>query len=135
MDPITLILQAIAANIAADTITESAKKTYYKLRGLILNKFSQNSNKETAQFAEKMLSKYETDPKVYKEPFRKELETVDAGDDTNILETALMLLKELGISQEETKMIQKIINKSKVDNQTFIQQANKVKIGSDKKSK
>lgn len=102
MDPITLILTALAAGASAgavdeltDGIKENVKTAYGKLRGLVSRRFREAA---TAN-AEGTLADYEEDPESYEKGLSKKLAAAGADRDADILAAAqalLDLLDELG---------------------------------------
>src|SRR5215212_8963244 len=70
MDPITLILAALAAGAASglkDTAGEAIRDTYGALKGLVQRKLGGDAAKEL------VLEEHEKDPEVWKEPLKKAL--------------------------------------------------------------
>lgn len=96
MDPITVILTALAAGASAgaidefkDEAKEKAKAAYVKLRDLVTRRFHQ---KGTAN-GEGTLTDYEKKPKVYQAGLEDKLREADAGGDGELLAAAKALLE------------------------------------------
>jgi hypothetical protein len=94
MDPITLIVTALAAGAAAgalDTVTDGAKAgitaAYAKLRGLLTRRVAGN------QVAEVALAQYEADPKTWEAPLTTTLTTLGAADDAELVTAAKALME------------------------------------------
>ena len=89
MDPITLILSALAAGATAaakDTATEAVKDAYHGLKALIQRRFSGKPDAETA------LGAYEKKPEVWTEPVKDALTETDADKDEEIIKAAQALM-------------------------------------------
>ena len=89
MDPVSLILTALAAGAAASvqaTTTDAVKDAYNGLKTLLRRKFAGKPK------AEVVLAEHEDDPETYEKPLRKVLvqEHIDA--DTEIVEEAQKLM-------------------------------------------
>ena len=85
MEPVTLILAALAAGVAAgigDTATQSIKDGYAALKALIRKRFAGNSK------AEETLADHEADPETYEKPLAKQLKETGADQDREILAAA-----------------------------------------------
>jgi hypothetical protein len=89
MDPLTLLLTALTAGLAAsvkDTASEAVKDAYTGLKTLIQRKFE---GKPKAQAA---LVAYEEDPETYEKPLKKALIEEHLDQDQDLLETASKLM-------------------------------------------
>lgn len=89
MDPITLILSALAAGATAaakDTAGEVVKDAYQALKALVQRHFSGKSEAEMA------LANYEQKPEVWKEPVKDALTQTGAGKDDAIIKAAQALM-------------------------------------------
>jgi|SRR5579862_6590825 len=102
MDPITLIVTALAAGASAgvidglkDDVKESVRATYEKLQHLTKRCFRGDTS------AEVILYKYRADPKTYEAPLVEKLAGVGAGDDADLVASARALM-EL-VDQEDAK--------------------------------
>jgi disulfide oxidoreductase YuzD len=96
MDPITLILTALAAGAAAsikDTTSEAVKDTYNGLKALVKNKFTNKPKAETA------LVEYEDDPETYEKPLKKALVQEQVDQDIEIIEAAKKLMAQVNPQQ------------------------------------
>ncbi len=90
MDPVTLIVTALAAGAAAalkDTASQAVKDAYAGLRALVQQRLAGKPAAETA------LAQYEAKPKVWEEPLKDGLAEAGAGEDAALLESAQRLLK------------------------------------------
>jgi hypothetical protein len=94
MDPITLIVTALAAGASAGAIDaakgdakESAKTAYGKLHDLVKRRFTGNASAELA------LSEYQGDPETWEAPLAKKLAAADAGDDADLVAAAQALME------------------------------------------
>jgi hypothetical protein len=99
MDPITLILTALAAGASAgaidelkDEVKENVKAAYGKLRGLISRRFREARTPN----AEGTLADYEEDPETYEKGLSKKLTAAGAEEDADILAAAQALLDLVG---------------------------------------
>jgi hypothetical protein len=91
MEPITLILTAIAAGASAaalDEVKDEVKVTYGKLRGLVSKRFREAGIPN----AEAILAEYEADPGSYTGPLAKKLDAACAGTDNDLVAAANALL-------------------------------------------
>lgn len=89
MDPVTLILTALATGAAAsvkDTAGEAVKDGYNGLKALIRNKLVGKPK------AEQALVDYEDDPETYEKPLKKALTEVHVDQEKDILEAAQRLM-------------------------------------------
>jgi hypothetical protein len=94
MDPITIIVTALAAGASSgaisalqDDVKAAAAAAYSKLRGLLTKRVAGN------QAAELTLAKYESSPKTWEAPLAEQLKEVGAGDDADIVAAAQALMK------------------------------------------
>jgi hypothetical protein len=94
MDPITLIVAALAAGASAgaidalkDDVKESARAAYGRLRDLVRRRFRGNTS------AEVILAEHEADPRIYEAPLAKKLAEAGAGDDTELVAVAKALME------------------------------------------
>ncbi len=93
MEPITLILAALAAGASTgvidalkDNAKDAAKAAYAKLRGLVGKKVAGNAVAETA------LAQYDANPKVWEAPLSDELTKVGVADDKELIAAAQALM-------------------------------------------
>lgn len=86
MDPVTLILSALAAG-AAKAAGDAAPDAYKALKELIKRKFASKPQ------AEMILEEHEKDPETYEAPLKKKLVEADADKDEEIIKKAQELLK------------------------------------------
>jgi hypothetical protein len=93
MDPITLIVEALAAGATAGTIDalkdnakEAAKAAYGKLHDLVKRRFRENAG------AELILAEHQADPGTYAAPLAKKLTEAGAADDAGLVAAAQALL-------------------------------------------
>jgi hypothetical protein len=94
MEPITLILTALAAGASAgaldelkDDVKEKVKVAYGKLRQLVSRRFSEAGTPN----AEAILVEFEADQDGYKGPLTKKLEAADADKDDALVAAAKAL--------------------------------------------
>jgi hypothetical protein len=94
MDPITLIVAALAAGASAgalsalqDDVKDAVTSAYSKLRGLLKKRVEGN------QAAEVALVKYEANPKTWEAPLADELKELGVGDDAEIVAAAQALME------------------------------------------
>jgi hypothetical protein len=94
MEPISLIVTALAAGASsgaieglADTVKENAKAAFAKLLELTRRRVEGNGN------AEVVLSEHQNDPAAYATPLAKKLAEAGAADDTELLASAMALMK------------------------------------------
>lgn len=100
MDPVTLIVAALAAGAAAgmgDTASQPIKDAYAGLKALIKRRFAGNAK------AEETLADHEADPETYEKPLAKQLEAAGAPDDPEIVRAAEELLKKADQAGIKTK--------------------------------
>lgn len=92
MEPITLILTAIAAGASAgalDEVKDEAKAAYGKLRELVSKRFREAGTPN----ADAILAEYEADPESYRGPLATKLDAADAGTDDDLVAAAKALLE------------------------------------------
>ncbi|RKT79219.1 hypothetical protein DFJ68_2683 [Terracoccus luteus] len=85
MDPVTLILAALAAGVAAgvgETATQAVKDGYASLKGLLQRKFDDNPR------AKQTLADHEEDTETYEKPLAKQLRETGADQDPDIVAAA-----------------------------------------------
>jgi hypothetical protein len=89
MDPITLIIAALAAGASTgaidslkDDAKEAAKTAYGKLRALVQRRFSGNARAENA------LADHQDEPETYEKPLAKQLTDSGAAKDEELLKAA-----------------------------------------------
>ena len=90
MEPITLVLSALAAGATAafqETATRAVKDAYEGLKALIQRRFAGNPDAETD------LRRYEKDPGTHEKPLQKSLVEAGADKDEDIVRQAQELLK------------------------------------------
>ena len=94
MDPITLIVAALAAGASAgaldalkDDVKESVKAAYSRLRDLVRGRLRGNAS------AEVILAEHEADPKTYEAPLAKKLAEASAGDDVALVAAAKAVME------------------------------------------
>jgi RIP homotypic interaction motif len=99
MDPITLIVSALAAGASAGTVDElqdevkdRIKAAYGKLRDLLGRRFREAGTPN----AEGTLADYEDDPETYQKGLSKKLTAAGADTDAGILSAAQALLDLVG---------------------------------------
>jgi hypothetical protein len=95
MDPITVILTALAAGVTAgaldglkDDVKDKAKAAYGKLRDLLSKRFREA---ETPR-AEAILAEFDADPESYKDPLARKLDAAGAAKDAALLAAAQAFL-------------------------------------------
>jgi len=89
MDPITLIVSALAAGAAAgitDSLSSAAKDAYIKLMGLVKKRFAGRPD------AALVLAKHEKAPQVWEAPLAAELGDAGADRDSNLVAAAQALM-------------------------------------------
>jgi hypothetical protein len=94
MDPITLIVAALAAGASAgaidalkDNAKEAAKAAYGRLHDLVRHRFRGNAS------AEVILAEHQADPETYAAPLAKKLTEAGAGQDGDLVATAKTLME------------------------------------------
>jgi hypothetical protein len=105
MDPVTLILAALAAGAASgakDIASDAIRDTYGALKRLVQRKFQGDEAQEL------VLDKHEEDPEVWKEPLKKALTDTGADQDEAILERAKALLEQIPPDSETAKFINNV---------------------------
>jgi RIP homotypic interaction motif len=86
MDPITLIVTALSAGVAA-ALQDDAKAAYVKLRDMLKKRFSGRKVGELA------LAEHEAEPAMWEPQLRAELTATGAADDADLVATAQALMK------------------------------------------
>jgi hypothetical protein len=89
MDPITMIISALAAgaaSAASDTAAQAVRDAYGGLKELLHRKFGPSDAGNTA------LAEHEKSPETWKAPLEQQLRAADAGSDEAIIEAAKRLL-------------------------------------------
>jgi hypothetical protein len=93
MDPITLIIAALAAGASAGTVDalkdnarEAATAAYGKLQDLVKRRFRGNPS------ADVILAEHQADPETYAAPLAKKLTEAGAGDDRDLVAAAAALM-------------------------------------------
>jgi hypothetical protein len=89
MDPITLIVTALAAGAALgvqDTASEAVKHAYASLKALVIRRFAGRAP------AERVLAKHEDAPQTWQEPLREELVEARADQDADLVAAAQALM-------------------------------------------
>jgi RIP homotypic interaction motif len=94
MDPVTLIVTALAAGASAgalealkDDVKEKAKAAYAKLRGLAKKRVASQPG------AELVLAEHEADPQTWEAPLAKQLTAAGAAGDAELVEAAQALME------------------------------------------
>jgi hypothetical protein len=90
MDPITLIVTALAAGAASamqDDAKSVVKTAFERLRHLVKKRFASPQNGEF------MLEKHAAAPDIWQAPLRQELESSGAASDRELIEAAQALMK------------------------------------------
>ena len=90
MDPVTLILAALAAGAAAglkDSASSAIKDAYNGLKGLTRGRLAGRPAGEL------VLARHEQDPQVWDKPLTKELTEAGAGDDPALVTAAQALMR------------------------------------------
>jgi hypothetical protein len=89
MDPVTLIVTALAAGAASalqDGATQAVKDAYAKLRGLVRERFAGRPKGEL------VLAEHEAAPQTWETPLAAELAAAGAAGDVGLLTAAQVLL-------------------------------------------
>jgi hypothetical protein len=89
MDPVTLIVLALAAGAAAglkDTASSAVTDTYTSLKALAKKRFAGRRDGEL------ILTRYETAPETWEGPLAAELSAAGAGSDRELIATAWKLM-------------------------------------------
>jgi hypothetical protein len=89
MDPVTLIVGALAAGAAkgtGETAATAVKDAYQGLRRLVLTMFAGNAT------AEVVLAEHAADPDTYQAPLAKQVRDSGAGADPAVIEAAQQLM-------------------------------------------
>jgi hypothetical protein len=100
VDPITLIVAALAAGVSAgvgDSASQAVKDAYAGLKALIKKRFAGNAK------AEETLADHETDPETYEKPLAKQLKVAGVQDDPEIVRAAEELLRKADKAGIKTK--------------------------------
>ncbi|HUN37045.1 MAG TPA: RIP homotypic interaction motif-containing protein [Trebonia sp.] len=90
MDPITLIVTALAAGAASamqDDAKAAVKTAFERLRHLVKKRFASPQNGEF------MLEKHAAAPDIWRAPLQQELEQSGAGSDPELVDAAQALMK------------------------------------------
>jgi hypothetical protein len=90
MDPITLIVTALAAGAASamqDDAKSAVKTAFERLRHLVKKRFASPDNGEF------MLEKHASAPDIWQAPLRQELVSSGAASDSELIEAAQRLLE------------------------------------------
>jgi hypothetical protein len=90
MDPITLIVAALAAGATAgigDTASQAIKDAYGGLKALIKRRFAGNAK------AEETLADHEADPEAHAKPMEKQLKESGVAEDPSVIEAAQKLME------------------------------------------
>jgi hypothetical protein len=89
MDPVTLIVTALAAGAASalqDGVSAAVKDAYARLRAAVRNRLAGRPN------AELVLARHETAPQTWQAPLHAELSEAGAGDDASLTAAAQALM-------------------------------------------
>lgn len=89
MDPVTLVVAALAAGSAAglkDTASAAVKDAYNGLKGLVRGRLAGRAGGEL------VLARHEQDPQVWDKPLAAELAAAGAGDDAALVAAAQALM-------------------------------------------
>lgn len=100
MDPVTMILAALAAGVVkavGDVVPLAIKDSYEGLKALIAKRFAGNDK------AEQTLTDHEADPDTYEKPMARQLEETGATADPEILAAARSVLQAARQSGVTTK--------------------------------
>ncbi len=90
MDPVTLIVAALAAGASAgvsDTVSQGVKDAYGGLKALVLRRVKDQPAGEVA------VVEHEKDPEVWSAPLAKSLTTAGVDTDPQVIEAAQRLLR------------------------------------------
>jgi hypothetical protein len=90
MDPITLIVAALAAGAASgmgDAASQAIKDAYAGLKALLKKRFAGNAK------AEETLADHEADPNIYAAPMEKQLKETGVAEDPSVIEAAQKLME------------------------------------------
>jgi hypothetical protein len=127
MDPLTLIVTALAAGASAalkESAGDAVKSAYGKLKDLLVRKLSGRPHGEA------VLEGNEEDPDVWKEPLKKELEQAGADRDDDIVRAAKELADLVAPAASESYTMN-VVNRAPVGHQINIQHADRVGFGDD----
>jgi hypothetical protein len=100
MDPVTLILAAIAAGVASgatETVSQAVQDGYTGLKQLLTARFVGHPK------AAQTLAEHEADPDTYEKPLAKQLQETRADQDGEILAAAEAVLKAADQAGVKTK--------------------------------
>lgn len=100
MDPVTLIIAAIAAGAASgatETVSQAVQDGYTGLKQLLTARFAGNPK------AAQTLAEHEADPDTYEKPLAKQLQETGADQDKEILAAAEAVLKAADQAGVKTK--------------------------------
>jgi len=89
MDPVTLIVTALAAGAASalqDGAAQAVKDAYTRLKALVTGRFADRPKGEL------VLAEHETAPQTWEKPLAAELSAAGAADDAGLLDAAQALL-------------------------------------------
>jgi hypothetical protein len=90
MDPVTLIVTALAAGAASalqDGVSSAVKGAYARLTALVKNRFAGHPEGEL------VLARHEQDPQVWDKPLAGELTAAGAADDQDLVAAAQALMR------------------------------------------
>jgi hypothetical protein len=90
MDPVTLIVTALAAGAATalqDGVSSALKDAYARLTALVKKRFAGHPDREL------VLARYEQAPQVWDKPLAEELTTTGAADDRDLMAAAQALMQ------------------------------------------
>ena len=111
MDPISLILEALAAGAVAalkDTAGKAIKDGYVALKTAITEAWSTSDNT-----AEVLLKEYENDPETYQKPIKTKIKEQGLDQNDDILALAKALMKQVDPAGHATGKYQVTITNSK----------------------
>jgi hypothetical protein len=100
MEPVTLILAALAAGASAgigDAASQAIKDAYTGLKTLIKRRFAGSAK------AQEIFAEHEADPETYEKPLAKQLEATGANGDAAIVQAAERLLVLADKARVQTK--------------------------------
>jgi hypothetical protein len=107
MDPVTLILTALAAGAAAalkGVATAVIQDGYAGLKALVVKKFADKP------LAKEMVEEYAKDPETYQKPMEKNLKEAKADQDGELVKAAEKLLEALKAQPGGSELINQTIN-------------------------
>ena len=111
MDPVTLVLAALAAGVASgagEAASQVVKDGYAGLKGLLVRRFAGNAR------AEQALADHESDPETYEKPLAKQLAETGAAEDPQIRAAAEELVKAAREAGVKTKYAVTVTGSGKV---------------------